>query len=76
MERGLCMRKNSDGRGEVQTRRYASGEVVFGAIDGYPGRVISLDPDTRTVTVQWDEGGLPVVYPMDTIMIRKRWPWE
>ena len=72
------MRQSSDGRDTMQTRgdAYAVGERVFGAIDGCPGEVVSVGDST--FTVDWtDAGGADaVVYPKDTIMVRRAFPWE
>lgn len=58
---------------------YAVGERVFGAIDGLPGTVVGVSNVVAPlVTVQWaDENAVgDVIYPADTILIRKAWPWE
>lgn len=71
------MWKGSDGRDTLPTGgdTYAIGEKVFGAIDGVPGTVVAV-ADTR-ISVEWSDGTIgPVVYPEDTYMIRKAWPWE
>lgn len=70
-----------NGREALPTRRdaYATGERVFGAIDGMPGTVVSVGEPAGTVTVEWIVAEVSVgnvVYPDDTIMIRKAWPWE
>lgn len=58
--------------------RFAVGERVFGAIDGCPGTVVHVSNVVAAlVSVVWDGGDKEaVIYPMDTIMIRKAWPWE
>ena len=53
---------------------YAVGERVCGAIDGEPGTVAALDADRGTFTVQWSD--VAVVYPVETMMVRKAMPWE
>jgi hypothetical protein len=60
------------------TPTYAVGERVFGAIDGCPGTVVSVSTVVAPVfSVVWSTGrGEEIIYPMDTIMIRKAWPWE
>jgi hypothetical protein len=35
-----------------------------------------MDAAARTITIQWDSGPFPVVYPDDTQTIRKPFPWE
>lgn len=55
---------------------YAVGNRVCGAIDGCPGTVVSVDEQFGTCVVKWDVGDFPIVYPMDTVMIRKAMPWE
>lgn len=60
----------------MSARGYAPGERVYGAIDNCPGTVISVDAEFDTFIVQWDGNDFPVVYPQDTIMIRKAFPWE
>lgn len=56
---------------------YAVGDKVFGAIDGCPGRVTSVsDVVAPLVCVRWDGEKDDVIYPVDTVMIRKAWPWE
>lgn len=79
------MRQSGDGRGAVQpwgdapgTPAYAVGERVFGAIDGCPGIVVGVSNVVAPlVSVEWSDGGKEaVIYPIDTIMIRKAWPWE
>lgn len=49
---------------------------VYGAVDDCPGYVISVDPDAGTFTVEWRDDGFPVVYPVDTMMVRRGFPWE
>lgn len=53
-------------------------ERVFGAIDGCPGTVVSVDAIGGTFTVQWaDQDAVGnVIYPFDTIMVRRKFPWE
>ncbi len=64
----------------MQTRSdaptWVSGQTVFGAIDNCPGTVISVDKQFDTFIVKWDNADFPVVYPADTIMIRRGFPWE
>ena len=62
----------------VRGDAYKIGERVYGAIDGQPGIVVSVDNAARTFAVQWaDENALgDVVYPFDTIMVRRAYPWE
>lgn len=55
---------------------YKVGERVFGAIDGVPGTIVSVDRGRGVVTVEWSGGKFPVDYPEDTIMIRRAYPWE
>jgi hypothetical protein len=55
---------------------YVLGQKVFGGIDGCPGVVTSVDDKFDTFIVQWDGHDFPVVYPGDTIMVRKGMPWE
>jgi hypothetical protein len=45
-------------------------------LDGCPGNVVSVDAAFNTFIVQWDGNDFPVVYPEDTIMVRKAFPWE
>jgi hypothetical protein len=70
------MRESSDGRNTMPPWRVA--QRVYGAIDGCPGTVVSVDPERETFTVQWaDENAVgDVVYPYDTIMVRGAFPWE
>lgn len=51
---------------------------VFGAIDGCPGTVVSVDATAGTFSVRWsDQTALgDIVYPSDTIMVRRAFPWE
>lgn len=69
---GLRMREDDAGRDKVPL--WSVAQRVFGAIDNCPGTVVSVGE--RTVTVQWSDGASPVVYPLDTIMIRSAYPWE
>lgn len=56
---------------------YAVGERVFGAIDGCPGTVAGFSNVVAAlVSVEWSDGKEAVIYPADTIMIRKAFPWE
>jgi len=55
---------------------YEVGDRVRGALDGLPGVVASVDRQFDTILVKWDDGDFPVVYPSDTIMIRRAMPWE
>lgn len=57
---------------------YKVGERVYGAIDNMPGTVVAVGCETRTFSVQWaDETALgDIVYPFDTIMVRRAYPWE
>lgn len=68
------MRENDDGRNAVFP--WSVSQRVFGAIDGLPGRVVSVDEQFGTFIVKWDDGDFPVVYPEGTIMIRRAFPWE
>ena len=61
----------------MQTRSYAPGDRVYGALDNLPGTVLSVDDRFETFLVQWDGNDFPVVYPFDTVMVRGAcWPWE
>ena len=60
----------------MSARSYAPGERVYGAIDGCPGTVVSVDDKFNTFIVQWDGNDFPVVYPVDTAMVRSAFPWE
>jgi hypothetical protein len=70
------MRQDGDGRDQMQTRSYAPGERVFGAIDGVAGTVVSVDDKFDTFLVKWDDGSFPVVYDQATILVRRGFPWE
>ena len=74
------MRESSDGWGAVPVRSdacWSIGERVYGAIDDCPGTVVGVsDVVAAFVSVVWRGGTDAVVYPQDTIMIRKAWPWE
>jgi len=82
MGRNLRMWKSSDGRDTVplgsHAQPYVLGQRVFGAIDNVAGTVVSVDAATGTFSVHWtDENAVgDVVYPYDTIMVRRAWPWE
>jgi len=62
--------------GDTPTPTYALGDRVRGALDGLPGVVASVDRQFDTILVKWDGQDFPVVYPVDTIMIRRTMPWE
>lgn len=49
---------------------------VYGAIDSMPGTIVSVDAERGTFSVYWADKNFPVVYPVETIMVRKAWPWE
>ena len=67
------MRQDSDGRDTMPL--WSLTQRVFGAIDGCPGDVVSVGNDW--FAVQWSDGTRDaVVYPEDTIMVRKGFPWE
>lgn len=70
------MRSQDDGRSEVPP--WSVAQRVYGAIDGCPGTIVSMDAERETFTVQWaDENAVgDVVYPFDTIMVRSAFPWE
>lgn len=82
------MRQSSDGRlemppwgdtpaGKPVAPAYAVGERVYGAIDGCPGTVASVSTVVAPIfSVVWSTGDGEIIYPMDTIMVRKAWPWE
>lgn len=74
------MWQDSDGRDTMPIWSYAStGERVYGAIDGCPGDIVSVDKIAGTFVVEWLDAsgsGVSVVYPMNTVMVRKAWPWE
>lgn len=82
------MRQSSDGQREMPpwsdtpsgkplATTYIPGERVFGAIDGCPGTVASVSTIIAPIfSVVWSTGGGEIIYPMDTIMVRKGWPWE
>lgn len=81
---GLCMRESGSGRGAVppwsdapEIPPYAVGERVFGAIDGCPGTVVHVsNVIAALVSVEWSDGKEAVIYPAETSMIRKAFPWE
>lgn len=67
----------------MQTGRDAptwfQGQRVFGAIDGCPGTVTAVSNVVAPlVCVVWDgQDALgAVIYPQNTILIRRAWPWE
>lgn len=69
------MREDSEGRGAVPLWRVS--QRVHGAIDNWPGSVVSVDHDAQTFDVRWEDGMYPITYPMDTAMVIKgAWPWE
>lgn len=54
---------------------YAVGDRVRGTLDGCAGTVVAVDHRARTFTVDWTDDAV-VVYPEDTIMVRRSMPWE
>lgn len=68
------MRENSNGRDNVPAWRVS--QRVYGAIDGVPGTVVYVDATAGIFTVKWTDGTTPVVYPMETAMVRGAYPWE
>lgn len=61
------------------TPTYAVGDAVHSTIDGIPGTVVSVSNVVAPlVVVQWaDENAVGgVIYPANTTLIRKAWPWE
>jgi len=54
------------------------GQRVYGAIDNCPGTVVSVDAFSTSpvFAVRWEDAVGEVIYPHDTIMVRKAWPWE
>lgn len=76
MERSLRMRSKGNDGDAVPP--WSVAQRVYGAIDGCPGTVVSVDAERETFTVQWqDENAVgDVVYPYDTIMVRSAFPWE
>lgn len=68
------MRKDSDGRDTVPL--WSVAQRVYGAIDSCPGTVVSVDDRFDTFIVKWEGNDFPVVYPRETIMIRRGFPWE
>ena len=68
------MRENGEGRDKVPP--WSVAQRVCGAIDGWPGTVVSVDAERGTFEVKWSDGMYPITYPMDTAMVRKAWPWE
>lgn len=86
MGRGLRLRKTGKRRCDMPVRsdtRNTGNELgsswevaqrVFGGIDNCPGDVVSVEDGTFTVL--WRDYGVPVIYPFDTAMVRKAFPWE
>lgn len=70
------MREDDHGRSEVPVWRVS--QRVAGALDGCPGTVISVDAFSGYgyFAVKWDDGTDAVVYPRETIMVRRAMPWE
>lgn len=60
----------------MQDRGYTQGERVYGAIDDVAGTVVSVDTERRTITIDWSDGAVSVVYNSETMMVRRGWPWE
>lgn len=54
------------------------GQKVRGAIDDVSGTVTRTDHVAGTFSVQWcDQTALgDIVYPGDTIMVKKGYPWD
>lgn len=57
---------------------YAVNDRVFGTIDGVGGTVVHVsDVVAALISVEWDDGSKEaVIYPADTIMVRRGFPWE
>lgn len=57
---------------------YAVGETVVSVVDGERGTVTGASTVVAPlVTVRWQNAvGEDVIYPMDTQLIRRLWPWE
>lgn len=72
------MREDDHGRSEVPVWRVS--QRVAGALDGCPGDIVSVDAERGTFTVEWldasGSGVSVVIYPEDTIMVRRCMPWE
>ena len=78
------MRQSGERRDQMQfgsdapaSPGYAVGDRVCGALDGCPGTVVSVSSVVAPlISVVWDDGdGKEIIYPADTIMIRRLWPW-
>ena len=75
----LRMRKSNDRRNTLPLggNTYAIGETVFSVVDGARGKVSRTSTVVAPlVCVLWNGAAEDVIYPMDTQIIRKAWPWE
>lgn len=70
------MREDDAGRDKMPL--WGVAQRVYGAIDNCPGTVVSVDANVNNFAVQWaDENAVgDVIYPCDTIMVRRAFPWE
>ena len=76
MERGLRMRENGGGRGEVPagSDTYAPGDRVI--CNGVAGTIVSVDHERGTVGICWGDGSYYVVWSENALGMRRLWPWE
>jgi hypothetical protein len=78
------MWENSDGRRTVQTgddaqSAYAVGDAVIYHRDANViGTVVHVSTViSPLISVVWDgNDGEPIIYPMNTTLLRRAWPWE
>lgn len=53
---------------------FAVGDTVYSG--ECAGRVVSVDADAATISVEWSDGDGAITYPSDATYIRKKMPWE
>jgi len=81
------MWQSSDGRGTVfpwsdaravEAPRFSVGDVVRAEPYDTRGTVVSVDVETCTMGVKWDDGDGPITYPLDATFLTKqeKMPWQ
>lgn len=64
-------------RSDAPGPSYAVGDTVYNSYQPPSrGTIVSVDAETATMGVKWDDGSSAITYPMDATYLRKGFPWE
>lgn len=56
---------------------YAVGDIVYNSYQPPSrGAIVSVDIETATMGVKWDDGSSAITYPIDATYLHRALPWE